>query len=195
MEFMIVTTLKEMERWASTLRGKHLGVAASSNPRASADWIEEHACAVAKDNSPDYVPARSVRSPEDFALGKIFVDIKTKNLEREFSMPNLISVDRASKLLRDRECDIWYWMIHYKDAYGIDLVSSDVVPIWHLNWDALSIQNLGLGQIQISDWNTLIDPDPDRALWLKELHIRTILFYKRLRDKLDKRIKSIEAIV
>ena len=109
-------------------------------------------------------------------------------------MPNLISVDRASKLLQDRECDIWYWMIHYKDAYGIDLVSSDVVPIWHLNWDALSIQNLGLGQIQISDWNTLIDPDPDRALWLKELHIRTILFYKRLRDKLDKRIKSIEAI-
>jgi hypothetical protein len=173
--------------WIDDLVGKIYPPLPSNNQRAYADFIEEQACKMAQELAPDlYAPASSVRSPEDFMLGDTIVDIKTRCLGREFSMPNLISVDRAKKILKDPNKDIWYWFIDYTvyqdGTFGI--LHSHVFPIWQLNWDSLSIQNLGLGQIQISDHEGLYDSEGDRDEWLRQLILRTRAFYVDLQRKL-----------
>jgi hypothetical protein len=176
------------------LVGSRFNALQSTNQRAYADYLEQHACGLVKDAYPDlYKASTSVRSPEDFMLGDILVDVKTRCIGREFSMPNLISVDRASKILADPSRDIWYWFIDYEvhDDGTFTVVSSELTPIWHLNWQALSIQNLGLGQIQISNWSMLIDPAPARSFWMLNLTKRTREFYVRLQQKLEKRIKAL----
>ena len=40
---------------------------------------------------------KSVRTIEDVSLNDVLIDVKTRDLSREFSMPNLISVDRLKK--------------------------------------------------------------------------------------------------
>lgn len=178
----------------TSIVGAKFNALKSTNQRAYADYLEFYACKLIEDAYPDlYKASTSVRSPEDFMLGDILVDVKTRCINREFSMPNLISVDRASKILADQTRDIWYWFIDYEvHADGtFSIVSSDLTPIWHLNWEALSIQNLGLGQIQISNWAMLKDPAPARAFWCLNLTKRTREFYVRLQQKLEKRIKAL----
>lgn len=178
----------------TSIVGSKFNALQSTNQRAYADFLEHYACKLIEDTYPDaYKASTSVRSPEDFMLGTVLVDVKTRCINREFSMPNLISVDRASKILADQARDIWYWFIDYEvHADGtFSIVSSELVPIWHLDWSALSIQNLGLGQIQISNWAQLKDPAPSRAFWMLNLTKRTREFYVRLQQKLEKRIKAL----
>lgn len=181
--------------WSKSIIGARFNALRSTNQRAYADYLEEYAAKLAQDEcAAIFKPATSVRSPEDFMLGEILVDVKTRALDRKFSMPNLISVDRARKILKDPEKDVWYWFIDYSvhddGTWIID--DSIIVPIWHLDWNALSIQNLGLGQIQISDWTCLIDSDPDRMLWYKTLVDKTREFYVNLQGKLIKRIATLD---
>lgn len=182
--------------WVDTFTGSVFPAVGSRNQRAYADFIEERATARALEMEPWlYVPARSVRSPEDFMLGEVYVDIKTRCLGRDFSMPNLISVDRAKKILRDPKADIWYWFIDYmvSDDGSFSIESSEMLPIWQLNWDSLSIQNLGLGQIQISDHEGLYDSEGNRDEWLRQLILRTRAFYVDLQHKLGLRIQALDS--
>lgn len=182
--------------WVDTFTGSVFPALGSRNQRAYADFLEERASDRAREMEPDlYVPARSVRSPEDFMLGEVYVDIKTRCLGRDFSMPNLISVDRARKILKDPNQDIWYWFIDYTVGEDGSFVveSSEMLPIWQLNWDSLSIQNLGLGQIQISDFDGLYDAEGNRDEWLGQLIKRTRAFYVDLQRKLALRIQALDS--
>jgi hypothetical protein len=169
----------------------------SRNQRAYADVIEETACRLAASRFPDqYRAARSVKSTEDFALQhqhrNIYVDVKTRQLDTDLNMPNMISVDKLNRLLGDADTDLYYWMIDYRLVAGAArIVHSELRAVWDLPWSALSIQNLGLGQLQISDWSRINDAGLERSRWHDVLRIEMREFYVRQSRKFLRLAESI----
>jgi len=183
---------------AQQILTKNIPRPSSGNQRAYADVIEELGCDLAKRQWPSlYRAARSVRSPEDFTLvtntSRVLVDIKTRQLNTEFNMPNLISVDRLQKLLDDSAMELWYWIIDYEvDQSGsAAVVHSELVPVWNLNWQCLSIGNLGLGQLQITNWNNLVQSTQTKAVWANQLRETRKEFYTNQATKFQKLAESI----
>ena len=162
----------------------------SGNQRAYADMIEESACAIAQDQFVEqYRQSRSVKSTEDFALidgdHTIYIDVKTRQLGTDLNMPNMISVDKLNKLLADPQIDLYYWMIDYavRPDGTAQVQHTEMRAVWDLPWAALSIQNLGLGQLQISDWNAMHLQGLPRNDWHNELQNRMKLFYTNQAQK------------
>ncbi len=171
------------------LDGQTLPCPSSKNQRAYADLIEEWANQTAQKKYPsEFVPASSVRSPEDFVLQldkTYLIDVKTRQLNTQFNMPNLISVDRLDRILSDPAKDLYYWLIDYEVLDNGDCVikHSEIRAVWSLPWEAVAIQNLGKGQLQIKDWSRLDTYLNDRASWLYDLHSMRKIFYLKQADK------------
>ena len=131
--------------------------------------------------------ARSQRSIEDVGLEdySYLVDIKTKDGDKEFHMPNLVSVDRVRKFYFNDNNFIEYVFVDYnKRDTEVTIKNIEYYKIEEIDWDCLQIANLGKGQIQIRDAKKPIKKyDGSREEWLKELRIRVLLF-------LDKQIKK-----
>ena len=170
----------------------------SGNQRAYADMLEELACDLARTEFVNnFRPARTVRSPEDFTLAdgaqSIFVDVKTRQLGKDFSMPNMISVDRLDKILRNPNLELYYWMIDYEVASNGDCVvrHSEIRSVWSLPWAALSIQNLGKGQLQISKWAEVANYATDKSAWHAELKEQRKRFYRKQIKKLERLLESL----
>ena len=170
----------------------------SSNQRAYADMIEERACELAQMVYPaEFRSAQSVRSIEDFAIlhhgRRYLVDVKTRQLTTDFNMPNLISVDRLHRLLAD-DGDLYYWFIDYSvvENNNARIDNSVVRPVWDLPWAALSIQNLGLGQLQISDFKALESSSGlTKTQWHAELQTAMREFYTRQSRKFLELAESV----
>ncbi len=183
---------------ASKLNGTVLPKPSSLNQRAYADLIEETACVLAAAEYRDsYAPARSVRSPEDFTINTgctHYIDVKTRQLGTDFNMPNLISVDRLDKILSDVDVELWYWMIDYEvDDRGQCVVRhSEIRTVWSLPWPALSIQNLGKGQLQISNWTVIDSASTDKSNWHQELRARRRAFYLKQAQKFQRMAQQIQ---
>jgi hypothetical protein len=183
---------------ASKLDGTILPKPSSRNQRAYADLVEEHAVSLAQtEYAAQFAPARSVRSPEDFAIKDNcthYIDVKTRQLGTDFNMPNLISVDRLDKLLSEPDLELWYWMIDYEvDQQGQCIVRhSEIRTVWSLPWTALSIQNLGKGQLQISNWSLINSPSIDRDSWHQELRVRRRAFYLKQALKFQRLAQQIQ---
>ena len=180
---------------AKLLDGATLPKPSSGNQRTYADLLEERACTIAKNMySQDYQPARSVRSPEDFWIGNNLVDVKTRQLGTDFNMPNLISVDRLDKILRDPTLELYYWLIDYRvQSDGSCVVEhSEIRTVWSLPWDALAIQNLGKGQLQICKWEKVANHATDRAGWHAQLTEQRRQFYRKQIAKLQRILESIK---
>lgn len=102
-------------------------------------------------------PARSKRSPEDFALRKgnhtAWIDVKTKDRNGVFSMPNLISIQRLWTIFEAQDEDLVFLFVDYSivdQARGVAVLDRvHCVPAEDMNPEALQIQNLGLGQLQM----------------------------------------------
>lgn len=180
-----------------TLDKKHIQKPSSGNQRAYADLIEEAACAEAKVKFRDaFRPSSSVRSPEDFMLisdKKLLVDVKTRQLNTAFNMPNLISVDRLDKILSDDKQELYYWFLDYEvlPDGSCDIAHSHIRPVWSLPWDALEIQNLGKGQLQIKDWSKINPELTDKTSWHQELGQRRKAFYLKQAEKFKKMAEKI----
>jgi|LakMenEpi03Aug12_release.lakeMendotaPanAssembly.Ray.scaffolds.fasta_scaffold233468_4 hypothetical protein len=188
----------DLDLIAQQLLTKTVNRPSSGNQRAYADAIEELGCELAQQQWPSqYVPARSVRSPEDFMIvngdHSTYVDIKTRQIGTDFNMPNLISVDRLQKLLDDTNCDLVYWIIDYSvDQQGnAPILTSHMVPVYHLNWQGLSIGNLGLGQLQITNWNNLVQPTQNRDEWTQRLRSVRRDFYTSQAQKFQRLAESL----
>lgn len=186
-----------LEILSAQLIGTVLPCPSSSNQRAYADLLEEKSCAMAQIQYPnEYVPARSVRSPEDFALHTdrvTLVDVKTRQLGTDFNMPNLISVDRLEKILSDPDRDLYYWLIDYEVGSSGECIirHSEIRAVWSLPWEAVAIQNLGKGQLQIKDWSRLSVYLDDRASWLQDLRSMRKIFYLKQAEKFQKMADKI----
>lgn len=162
----------------------------SGNQRAYADLIEENACALAKTHfASQYKAARSVKSTEDFALVEngrtIYIDVKTRQLGKDLNMPNMISVNKLNKLLDDPDTDLYYWLVDYEvtGRGQAQIKHTEIRAVWDLPWAALSIQNLGLGQLQISNWSAMEQKGLPRDLWHARLKNEMHGFYTRQAQK------------
>lgn len=131
----------------------------------------------------------SVRTIEDVSYNGILIDIKTRDVDREFSMPNLISIDRLRKI---QHKSLLYVFVDYR-IFGdfVEIVNVSVREIHTIPWDCLSIQNIGLGQLQLSKYSDA-EFDGDKKEWFEILKKKTIMFYKKQISKFQDRISEVE---
>jgi hypothetical protein len=184
---------------AQLLQGRTLSKPSSGNQRAYADLLEELACATAQAEYPtQYRKARSVRSPEDFTLVNgdcnNYFDVKTRQVGTDFNMPNLISVDRLDKMLEDPDTELHYWMIDYRvhEDGTCTVEHSEIRTVWSLPWPALAIQNLGKGQLQISNWSQLATHVNNRDAWHQFLKAERKRFYLKQASKFQRMADAIK---
>lgn len=188
----------DFNKLSQLLQGTVLPKPSSGNQRAYADLIEEKAVQIAQTHCPsEFVPARSVRSPEDFTLKldkTCLIDVKTRQLGTDFNMPNLISVDRLDQILSNADMDLYYWMIDYEvlDDGSCTIRHSEIRAVWSLPWEAVAIQNLGKGQLQIKNWSQLSTYLDDRASWLQDLRAMRKIFYLKQAEKFRRMADRIQ---
>lgn len=153
--------------------------------RGIADKIEETCNLIIKQNFPDVVDPRSRRSIEDITIGDTYVDHKSSDEALDFKMPNLISIDRLIHL----ENQLVYNFIIY-NSEDKAIVQNFSLSVYELNWDHLSIQNLGKGQLQIKNMKDFLT-NPKTSLtkeqWIERLKAEAIVFYDTLIKKTQDR--------
>lgn len=153
--------------------------------RGIADRIEDQCNEIITANFTRVMPARSRRSIEDISIGDTYVDHKTSDRSLDFKMPNLISIDRLMKLDRD----LVYNFVIY-DSGSREIVDVFAMDVYELNWDHLKIQNLGAGQLQISNMAKFLqEPTTDlsREQWMDRLRQEAVMFYDNLMAKTRRR--------
>ena len=153
--------------------------------RGIADKIEQRCNDILKEYFDSVRPAKSRRSIEDVTVNGCFIDHKTTDVARDFKMPNLISIDRLIKL----DTPLLYNFVKYDSDKKI-IVDIDVMNVYQLNWEHLSIQNLGVGQLQIKNMvSFLSSPKTNltRTEWIKKLQQESVKFYDKLIVKTTQR--------
>jgi len=163
---------------------------ANIQQRGIADKIEDACNVIIKRHFDNVVDARSRRSIEDITIDETYVDHKTSDESLNFKMPNLISIDRLMTL----KTPLVYNFVIYNSVEKkiIDIFALDV---YELNWDYLKIQNLGAGQLQITNMNNFLKSprySGTREQWLATLKLRSIEFYDKLITKTANRRKKWE---
>ncbi len=177
-----------------------------NSPRAVGDAVQ----LFLETNFPRCIPAGIVqdfnasfarRSMADFAFtdkeGRYYViDNKTHNLNTQFNMPNLTSVERLSRFYSDDDNYFTLLLVAYK-AEGNDLEFSECkfVPIEYLEWDCLTLGALGWGQIQIANSNIIkVNPAQTRRSWMLQLCDALDIFYPNEIQKIAERMDHFKKI-
>ena len=97
-----------------------------NNQRTIADKIQNKTELIVKSifsNGYKYIEPKSVRSMDDFSILKkgetLIADIKTRNVNKDFSMPNITSIKRLFDLLSDNKKTFGILNIEYfiRDDY------------------------------------------------------------------------------
>ena len=137
------------------------------------------------------IEARSKKSVEDITLIKNdihhYVDIKTHNLDLDFSMPNLTSIEKLREILLDDKKTLIYVFISYKIQENLVIINNiEVKYIWNLDFSILRIGSLGRGELQLKNMNNeLIFNEDNKLTWFEKLKKVVNLYH-------DSRIKKIE---
>lgn len=138
----------------------------------------------------------SVKSIEDVEIkydNNVYkIDIKVHDISKDFSIPNLISIDKARKYLKKTTNHIIYIFINYKiNEDMVKIVDIHVKPIESLDWSYLTIQNLGKGQLQLkSTDNIFFNDNTTRKEWSDKLIKEGKEYYDRLILKVSEYITN-----
>lgn len=93
---------------------------------------------------------------EDVTGNYYVVDIKTHNLNTNFNMPNLTSVERLARFYGDNKNYFVLLLVSYKtEGDNLTFENCIFVPIEYLDWSCLTLGALGWGQIQIANSNII----------------------------------------
>jgi hypothetical protein len=136
--------------------------------------------------------AKSKRSIEDVQIvdgERVYkVDVKSHDVNGNFSMPNMISISRLKRFYIDPNNFFVIVMVSYHNDDKVSVIDDIVVNyIEDLSWDIIKIQNLGKGQIQIENMkNELKFFDGSRREWLEKLRENAIEYYRKLITKIEK---------
>ena len=170
--------------------------------RGIADKIEELVCNKIKTinrNGLLVEDASSKRSLEDIQItdendNLYKLDIKTHDINADFSMPNMVSVARLLNFYQTETNNLAYIFVDYKEENNITEITDITIKlVEELSWDMLAIQNLGKGQLQIKDMNSeLIFIEPNREVWVQQLKVNMIEHYNKTIRKFQGYIDSIE---
>ena len=101
---------------------------------------------------------RSKKSIEDVTLIsngiKYYIDPKTHDINSQFSMPNLTSVEKIKKLFLTNEKELVYVFVVYSLVDHVVIIEDiKVFFIWELDISILGVGALGKGQLQIKNAN------------------------------------------
>ena len=194
---------REIKNILSTFKGETF-YCESLDQRGVASLIEsEVQLKFSKQNLFEYHDPKSVRSIDDFTLSIIghnyLIDVKTHDLDRSFSMPNLISTERLYKLYQDQDITFGIMILDYEEISKGKKKIKDTkfFPIENISWESLSIQNLGHGQIQITDLSKPIKLfKGTRDEWLSQFSIEMVKYQDKLMEKIkDRKEKWLERTV
>jgi hypothetical protein len=150
--------------------------------RGIADKIEDTCTLILKEHIKEAQDPSSRRSIEDVSIGKILIDTKTSDEALDFKMPNMISIDRLRKNIINEDKELWYNFVIYNSKEK-KIKDVFLLNYYELNWDYLSIQNLGKGQLQIRNMKEFLE-NPISKLskdhWINKFKEQAILFYKKV---------------
>ena len=168
--------------------------------RGVADVIEKYICEqIIKIDDQNLIieESKTKKSLEDIQIKNnqelYKIDIKTHDINSDFSMPNLISVDRLKKFYENDNNYIIYIFVSYNTINNNTQIKNIQIRfIEELSWDILGIQNLGKGQLQIKNMNNqLIFVEINRINWINTLKQNMIKFYKKQIEKTQKLIDEL----
>lgn len=169
--------------------------------RGIGDKIEDIVCEfITKLNTTEMVveSATSRRTMEDIQIlnsGCVYkFDTKSHDVDSDFSMPNLVSIDRLKRFYNNDRNFLCYIFVDYKvDLDVATVVNIDVRLIEELHWDILAIQNLGKGQLQIKNMNNELKfVDINRTIWMDKLKENVVIYYDNLINKIKRYKRSWE---
>jgi hypothetical protein len=133
---------------------------------------------------------------EDVIGNYYVVDIKTHNLNINFNMPNLTSVERLARFYGENKNYFVLLLVSYKiedDRLVFD--NCTFIPIEYLDWSCLTLGALGWGQIQIANSNIMnINAKNTRKKWMLQLCDALDIFYPNEISKITHRIDYFKNI-
>lgn len=167
--------------------------------RGYADMIEKLVAEEAKKFNPsEYHPASSKRSIEDFSFQNtneyIWFDVKSFDIDSDFSMPNLVSIDRLRKVINSKIEHIVYIFVEYKIDHNNKQVHINKIefrPVYTICPSVLAIQNLGKGVLQIKNMhNSVSTYSGTKQEWMQEISNMAKAFYSKQIVKFEKLQKT-----
>jgi hypothetical protein len=136
--------------------------------------------------------AKSKRSIEDVGIvtteyDDINIYIKTHDSKAELSMPNLISISRLKKFYKNDKNLLLYVFVKYINfGHSIQILDVQVKSIEQLNWECLTIGNLGKGQLQVRNMNEIsFQNHMTRNDWMERLSYDVVIYYQSLVNKIQ----------
>ena len=195
---------KEIEKKIKNFLNSNNEIGSGHNrkQRIMGDVIEDAVCEKMKDFFPEGSIKTCIKSKEAKAMGDVvledyknnvlLVDVKTRNKNKKFNMPNLTSVRKIWDLYKEDNKYFVILLIEYEEKEGKTIYSNvRLSPIEWLNWECLGIGALGWGQIQIKNAREVkIDSSQTRDSWLAIFRNKVIKFYEDEKKKIDdERIK------
>ena len=169
--------------------------------RGYADMIEKLVAEEAKKYNPnEFRVARSKRSIEDFSFQtdtqSVWFDVKSFDVGSDFSMPNLVSIDRLRKVLTSDSEDLIYIMVHYRlDHKKRKVIIEEIEfrPVYSIHPSVLAIQNLGKGVLQVKNMhNELLKYNGTKEDWLFIISGMVYNFYEKQIGKFKRLQKEWE---
>jgi hypothetical protein len=167
--------------------------------RGYADMIEKLVAEEAKSFNPsEYYPARSKRSIEDFSFQNtnnyIWFDVKSFDADSDFSMPNLVSIDRLRKVISSDVEELVYVFVEYKldhNNHKVEINKIEFRPVYTICPSVLAIQNLGKGVLQIKNMHNSVSVySGTKEEWMKEISAMARAFYSKQIVKFEKLQKT-----
>lgn len=163
--------------------------------RTVGDLIESKVSEILRNSNSELITEkrapRSKKSIEDVTLvsGGVlyYIDPKTHDVNSDFSMPNLTSIEKIKKLFLNQNEELVYVFVSYRLQNGmINIVDIKVFFLWELDVSILGIGALGKGQLQIKNANNkLVFTSIGKENWYKE-------FKKLVQEYLKKQIIKIK---
>lgn len=170
--------------------------------RTVGDLIESKVSEILRNSEGDLITEkrapRSKKSIEDVTLvsGGVlyYIDPKTHDVNSDFSMPNLTSIEKIKKLFQSQTEELVYVFVSYKIVNGIvNIVDIKVFFLWELDISILGIGALGKGQLQIKNANdSLIFTSQSKQIWYQDFKKLVQIFLKKQISKINKQIVAWE---
>lgn len=141
---------------------------------------------------------RSKKSIEDVTLvsGGVtyYIDPKTHDVNSDFSMPNLTSVEKIKKLFLNKNEELVYVFVSYRiENAVINIVEVKVFFIWELDISILGVGALGKGQLQIKNANeSLVFTSKGKENWYVDFKKLVQIYLKKQITKIKKQILDWE---
>lgn len=136
---------------------------------------------------------RSKKSIEDMSIVgtdnvRYYIDSKSHNINSDFSMPNLTSVEKLRNLLQNNKEELIYVFVSYEsNGQNVNIITIDVKYVWELSFEMLRIGSLGKGQLQISNMNKELNfTTVGKKNWFDELKTNVNKYHEQRINQIKK---------